>query len=200
MPTAALWVRHAGAAPCTPTADETHTAPHLAFQILSVTYTNGGVAGTLDSTDLITVTYNQPTNAPVIPVASAFVCSVHTTGVIYLSSTINGGSNKCFGTSLIATITPPNAGSYTITGGAPLKDPIWCQAAPLTTFTWNNNAGCNVGGTANTVLCIKVGSNGSFGETVANTGWTVTPIAGTITASDGTAVCTTCTVLTTNQP
>jgi len=166
--------------------------------MLSLTYVNGGVAGTLDAGDVIQITYNQPTNAA-IPTAGTddFICTVHASGIIYLAGTINGGTNHCFGTSLIATITP---GSYTITGGAPQKDPIWGNGAPATTYTWNNNAGCNVGGPANTVLCIKVGSNGAFGETVGNTGWTVTPIAGTVTASDGTAICTTCTILTTNQP
>jgi len=93
-----------------------------------------------------------------------------------------------------------STGSYTITGSFPFFDPIWGKSAPLTTYAWNNNPGCNVGGTANTVLCITLGLNGAFGETVGNTGWTVTPIAGTVKASDGTAVCTTCTVLTTNQP
>jgi hypothetical protein len=201
VPSAPVWISHPIAAPFNPYTDATHTAPHLPFQMLSLTYVNGGVAGTLDAGDVIQITYNQPTNAA-IPTAGTndFICSIHSTGVFFLAGTINGGTNHCFGTTLIATITPPNAGSYTITGGAPQKDPLWGNGAPATTYTWNNNAGCNVGGAANTVLCIKVGSNGVFGETIANTGWTVAPVAGSVTASDGTAICTTCTILTTNQP
>ena len=200
VPSAPVWVSHPVAAPFNPYTDATHTAPHLPFRVLSVTYVNNGVAGTLNGGDLIEITYNQPTNAATPAAGNDPVCTDHNTGIIYLGSNVNGGSNKCFNNSVIATITPPNAGSYTITGGAPLKDPIWGNGAPATTYTWNNNAGCNVGGTANTVLCITAGVNGTFGETVGNTGWTVTPVAGTVKASDGTAVCTTCTVLTTNQP
>lgn len=200
VPSAPVWVSHPVAAPFNPYTDATHPAPHLPFEIASLTYTNGGAAGSLDAGDTITITYNQPTNAAAIPASNVYVCTDHTTGIIYIGSTINGGTNKCFNLAVIATITPPNAGSYTITGSTPLKDPIWGNGVPATTFTWNNNAGCNTGGTANTVLCVKVGANGSFGETIANSGWTVTPVAGTVTASDGTAICTTCTVLTTNQP
>ena len=198
VPSAPVWISHPIAAPLNPYTDATHTAPHLPFRMLSLTYVNNGAAGTLNSGDLIQITYNQPTNAPAP--ANTFVCSDHTTGIIYLAATINGGTNKCFNTTLIATITPPNPASYTITGTAPLKDPIWGNGVPATRYAWNNNAGCNLGGTANTVLCINLGFANPFGETVANTGWTVTPVAGTITASDGTAICTTCTVLTTNQP
>ena len=200
VPSAPIWVSHPVAAPFNPYTDATHTAPHLPFRILSLTYVNNGVAGTLNSGDIIQITYNQPTNAATPAVGNDPVCTDHTTGIIYLASTVNGGTNKCFNNSVIATLTPPNAGSYTITGGFPLKDPIWGNAAPVTTYSWNNSAGCNVGGTANTVLCITLGLNGAFGETVGSTGWTVTPVAGIVTASDGTAVCTTCTVLTTNQP
>ncbi|HVD00308.1 MAG TPA: hypothetical protein VNG93_04070 [Candidatus Dormibacteraeota bacterium] len=200
VPSVPVWISHPVATPFNPYTDATHAAPHLPFEVLSLTYTNKAVAGTLDSPDVITITYNQPTNAAAIAAANQYVCTDHTTGIIYVGSNINGGSNKCFKSGVVVTISPPNAGSYTITGTTPLKDPIWGNGAPGTTFTWNNNAGCNVGGTANTVLCVTLGVNGAYGETVANTGWTVTPIAGTITASDGTAVCTTCTVLTTNQP
>jgi hypothetical protein len=201
VPSAPVWVGHPVAAPFNPYTDATHAAPHLPFRMLSLTYVNNGVAGSLDTGDVIQITYNQPTNAATPTVGTNdFVCTVHATGVIYLAATINGGTNHCFGTTLIATITPPNPASYTITGSAPLKDPIWGNGAPATTYTWNNNAACNVGGPANTVLCIKLGVADPYGETIANTGWTVAPIAGTITASDGTAICTTCTVLTTNLP
>jgi hypothetical protein len=168
---APVWLSHPVAAPFNPIANA-----HLPLFVSKVTFTDnaGACAGatcTLDSTDTIQLTYNQPTTHPAIA-GNTNVCIDHTTGIIYLGSAF--ANPVCGNSGQLGSIAPPACVGCWTTASA-TRDPNYTA-----TYTWNPAAGsgCPTTGTANgTVLCIKVTTNKNTPLTFNdNTSvWTLTP-------------------------
>ena len=192
IPSAPAWISHPVAAPWNPVANV-----HLPLVVNSVTFTDhsvactgGGSSCTLDSTDTIQLTYNQPTNHPAIA-GNTDVCVANATGVIYLGSSYTG--NTCGASGQLGSIAPPNAcGCFSVANAG--KDPDYSAA-----YAWNG---------AFTVLTITVTASKNTPLTFTNSTsvWTLTPstTAG-VRSNDATAlpVCTTsaaCTPGTTTRP
>jgi len=171
VPSAPVWLSHPVAAPFNPIANA-----HLPLFVTNITFTDnaGACAGancTLDSTDTIQLTYNQPTTRPAIA-GNTNVCITRANGDIWLGASF--GANTCAGTGQLGVIAPPAAcGCFTTFSAT--KDPNYTA-----TYTWNPAAGsgCPTTGTVNgTVLCIKVTTSSNTPLTFTNNTsvWTLTP-------------------------
>ena len=121
-------------------------AAQIGFVAQTVTATNGGAVGKLDTGDTIKVTYNQPVNPATGPVTGNKICTnaASTGNIVMVGDAITG----CNATTTVTT--------GTISGGTATK-----TAAYNITWAWTNT---------NTTLTITIGTRTSGSQDAAITG------------------------------
>lgn len=153
----------------------------IGFFADSLSFSNGGVANTLDAGDTITLTFDQPVDPSTVPPMTG-VCAKNSNSTIYLGQTL--GVATCSTSFSVGTLT-----------GMTLSSTLSLDGLYNATAAWTN---------ANKTYTVTIGAlvAGSVPSTLASGIETYTPAAAIRSLSGAVAICSTgaCTPMTTGRP
>lgn len=149
-------------------------AAQVGFLVNSVTVTNGGTAGVIDTGDKVVIMFNQPANAPSIPSGDQYVCASTSTSSVYLFTT---NQVPCAGW-----------GGFTLAGGSVTSSKGRGDDAYAAIYAWSNGSAA----TGYSTLTVTLGADSTGRFPTSSGSWTLTALAGGLTSfTGGLSICTT---------